>query len=311
MTLKNTRTWTGALSAAGLMLALAAPPAAAQSSTATSSAKQQDKADNRDAGDRINDAWILTKVKSQFTGEDALEHSDINVDVRNHVVILKGTVPTAAGKARAAEIARKTEGVSRVDNRLVVGMSADAVKDANENAREAKQDARENAREAREDAKENAREAKQDAKESAREAREDAKDSAREAREDARESARDAKHDAKQSAENAKDKADETTREAKQDAKESARDAKGAGAAAVGTTGAAVTDGWITTKVKSSFVGVDALDGSDIDVDTNNHIVTLRGTVPSENAKNRAVAIAKKVDGVTSVKSELKIAPKQ
>jgi osmotically-inducible protein OsmY len=257
-------------------------------------------------------------VKSQFTGEDALEHSDINVDVRNHVVILKGTVPTKAGKARAAEIARKTEGVSRVDNRLVIGMSAEAVKDAKENAQEAKQDAKENAREAKQDAKENAREAREDAKESAeeakqeaREAREEATDSAREAREDARESAHDAKHDAKQSAEQAKDKADETTREARQDAKESARDAKDAGAAAVGTAGAAVTDGWITTKIKSSFVGVDALEGSNIDVDTNNHVVTLRGTVPSENAKNRAVTIAKKVDGVTSVKSELKIAPKQ
>jgi|GEM_PF-2614457 len=299
MTLKNTRTWTGALSAAGLMLALAAPPAAAQSSTASSSAQQQDKTDNRDAGDRVDDAWILTKVKSQFTGEDALEHSDINVDVRNHVVILKGTVPTAAGKARAAEIARKTEGVSRVDNRLVIGMSAGAAKDATENAREAEQDAKENAREAREDAKESASEARHDAEESAREAKQDAK-----------ESAHDAKQDARESAENAKDKADETTREAEQDAKESARDAKDAGAGAVGTAGAAVTDGWITTKVKSSFVGVDALEGSNIDVDTKDHVVTLRGTVPSENAKNRAVTIAKKVDGVTSVKSELKIAAK-
>jgi hyperosmotically inducible periplasmic protein len=63
--------------------------------------------------------------------------------------------------------------------------------------------------------------------------------------------------------------------------------------------------------VKSSFVGVDALEGSDINVDTTSHVVTLRGTVASAAARARAVSLAKQVEGVKSVKDELTIAPKK
>jgi len=81
--------------------------------------------------------------------------------------------------------------------------------------------------------------------------------------------------------------------------------------ALAGTAGQAVSDSWITTKVKSSFVGVDALEGSDINVDTNGHVVTLRGTVASAAGRARAVSLAKQVEGVKSVKDELTIAPKK
>ena len=63
--------------------------------------------------------------------------------------------------------------------------------------------------------------------------------------------------------------------------------------------------------MKSSFVGVDLLDGSEIDVDTNNHVVTLRGTVASEAARTRAASLAKQVEGVKSVKNELKVGAKK
>ena len=46
-------------------------------------------------------------------------------------------------------------------------------------------------------------------------------------------------------------------------------------------TGEVITDGWITTRVKSKFVGEDLLKNSDINVDTSDHVVTLRGTVMS------------------------------
>jgi osmotically-inducible protein OsmY len=36
-------------------------------------------------------------------------------------VTLKGTVPAAAGKARAEELAKETEGVTRVTNDLSIG----------------------------------------------------------------------------------------------------------------------------------------------------------------------------------------------
>ena len=74
----------------------------------------------KDTGEAITDTWILTKVKADFVGEDALKGSDINVDVKEHVVTLKGTVATAAGRARAVEIAKTTKGVSRVVDTLTI-----------------------------------------------------------------------------------------------------------------------------------------------------------------------------------------------
>jgi hyperosmotically inducible periplasmic protein len=72
-------------------------------------------------------------------------------------------------------------------------------------------------------------------------------------------------------------------------------------------TGNAFTDSWITMKVHSQFIPEDALEGSDIDVDTNAGVVVLKGTVPTEAAKTRAIAIAKATDGVKSVTDQLRI----
>ena len=74
-------------------------------------------------------------------------------------------------------------------------------------------------------------------------------------------------------------------------------------------TGKAITDSWITMKVHSQFIPDDALEGSDIDVDTNGGVVTLKGTVLTAAGKARAVAIAKATDGVKSVTDQLKVGP--
>jgi hypothetical protein len=70
-------------------------------------------------------------------------------------------------------------------------------------------------------------------------------------------------------------------------------------------TRAAVTDGWVTTKVKAKFADETALERSDIDVDTTNHVVTLKGSVRSSAARSRAVAIAAGTEGVTRVVDQL------
>jgi osmotically-inducible protein OsmY len=72
-------------------------------------------------GEVITDSWITTRVHSKFVGEDLLKDSDINVDTKDHVVTLKGTVMTAAGRARAVEQAKEVEGVHRVIDQLVIG----------------------------------------------------------------------------------------------------------------------------------------------------------------------------------------------
>ena len=71
-------------------------------------------------GESVTDAWILTKVKWFHTGADALKGSDINVDVKDGVVTLKGTVKTEAGRAKAIALAKDTDGVKRVVDQLTI-----------------------------------------------------------------------------------------------------------------------------------------------------------------------------------------------
>jgi osmotically-inducible protein OsmY len=72
------------------------------------------------ATSEVTDAYILTRVKSKFVGEDLLKGSDINVDADNQVVTLKGTVTSEAGRARAIALAKEAEGVKSVVDRLTI-----------------------------------------------------------------------------------------------------------------------------------------------------------------------------------------------
>jgi hyperosmotically inducible periplasmic protein len=75
-------------------------------------------------------------------------------------------------------------------------------------------------------------------------------------------------------------------------------------------TGDEVTDGWLITKLKADFVNEDTLKGSSINVDADNQIVTLKGTVTNEAGRQRAMEIAKTTKGVKRVINNLVIAPK-
>ena len=57
---------------------------------------------------------------AKFVDEALLKGSDINVDAKDRVVTLKGTVKSDAAKARAAAVAGGTEGVKTVVNQIVV-----------------------------------------------------------------------------------------------------------------------------------------------------------------------------------------------
>ena len=72
------------------------------------------------AGDKASDASVTTGVKAGLADEPLLRNSSIDVDTNDHVVTLKGTVPSAQAKARAAAIAGDTKGVTRVINQLLV-----------------------------------------------------------------------------------------------------------------------------------------------------------------------------------------------
>lgn len=81
--------------------------------------KAGDAADR--SGDAAADVALTTKVKSQFLADDNISGLKIDVDSNNGVVTLTGTVPTAAEKALALKVARGTDGVKSVVDRLKVG----------------------------------------------------------------------------------------------------------------------------------------------------------------------------------------------
>ena len=185
----------------------------------------------------IKDGWLVMKVHSEFVNEDVLSGSNIDVDVKNGVVTLQGTVPTEAARARALELARKNDGVKNVVDELRIAP-----------ARAGKMD--------------------KAADKTAR------------------------------TADKTEDKMD---RAADKAADKSANAAK--------KTGRAIDDGWIKSKIYAQYLADwnTVLDDSDIDVDVNNNMVTLNGTVKTAAAKAKAVSIAKATDGVKGVKDNLRV----
>ena len=69
---------------------------------------------SRTVGERIDDAQITAKVKNHLLEDPAVKGLKIDVDTREGVVYLTGTIPNAAERDKAVQIARATEGVRDV-----------------------------------------------------------------------------------------------------------------------------------------------------------------------------------------------------
>jgi len=69
----------------------------------------------------------------------------------------------------------------------------------------------------------------------------------------------------------------------------------------VAKTKQAVSDSWITTKVKTEIVASSVSNGLDVNVVTVQGVVALKGILPSQETINKVKAIAANVDGVKSV----------
>ena len=85
----------------------------------------------RDAGQAIGnaadavankskDVAITTAVNARLAGDDRLSALKINVDTVGGKVVLRGSAPDTASRARATELARAVDGVSEVSNELSV-----------------------------------------------------------------------------------------------------------------------------------------------------------------------------------------------
>ena len=71
--------------------------------------------------------------------------------------------------------------------------------------------------------------------------------------------------------------------------------------------GTGTNDTWLWIKTRWDLAAADDLRDSTINVDVDNDVVTLSGTVASAAQKTRAEAVAKTVEGVKSVRNELKV----
>ena len=74
------------------------------------------------AGNKLADSWLTTKIQAQFFADDDVKSRYINVTSRDGVVTLKGFVGSDDARRQVLEIARNTDGVKEIDDRqLLVG----------------------------------------------------------------------------------------------------------------------------------------------------------------------------------------------
>ena len=74
------------------------------------------------AGDKLADGWLTSKIQAQFFADEDVKSRFINVRSRDGVVTLKGFVESDDARRQVLEIARNTDGVKEIDDRqLLVG----------------------------------------------------------------------------------------------------------------------------------------------------------------------------------------------
>lgn len=161
-----------------------------------------------DVGAVVSDAWITTKIASRYFLDPDIKGRNIDIDTKDGMVVLKGTVGSYSARRQAVGIARQTDGVKEVRDELQVAASADR--------------------------------------------------------------------------------------------------STNTGRAASRAAGQ-VDDGWITTRIQSKYFLEGDVQGSQIDVSSRRGVVTLTGTVRTEQAKQSAVQLARDTDGVRSVRDRLTI----
>lgn len=87
-----------------------------------SSAGETLKEKARVAGDRIDDARIITVIKGKFALDTDISASAISVSCQDGRVVLDGAVPSQAIADRALQQAQATDGVQTVISHLTIGV---------------------------------------------------------------------------------------------------------------------------------------------------------------------------------------------
>jgi osmotically-inducible protein OsmY len=220
---------------AGVVLVAAPARGASAAQTATSAAAKAD------------DSALKSQIAASLKKNSVLAPRDIDVDVDQGVVTLKGTVRNLDEKTRAGKVAN-VKGVVSVSNRLEIDPKIDRSK-----------------------------------ADAAAEKTKAGLSKAVDATATAAEKTADAVKKGVGKAEEGVGKAADKTSEA------------------AGKAGDKLSDASVTARVKTGLSAEKLLQNTAIDVETTDHVVTLRGTVDSTAAKARAGEIASGSEGVTRV----------
>lgn len=86
-----------------------------------------------------------------------------------------------------------------------------------------------------------------------------------------------------------------------------AEQAKAHAKSAADRVGKEISDTWITTKVQAMYFLDKDVKGMDIAVTTKGTVVTLTGTVPTEATRQKAVADARSIEGVSQVVDKITV----
>ncbi|MGH9145170.1 MAG: BON domain-containing protein [Vicinamibacterales bacterium] len=248
------------------------------------------------ATEQASRGWITTKIQGQYFADPDVKGRNIDVTTANGVVTLSGTVDNESARRRAIEIARSTDGVREVEDRLRIE-PAGAPRADSESAKVSDEDIADRI-EAKYYRDENVGSNDIDVSANAGvvtlSGTVDTESERRRAVMLARRTA------------GVKDVNDELKVESR--VATSGKSGKSAGKSA--DLGEQIEDAWITTKIQSKFFVDDEVHG-DIDVSTNKGVVTLTGEADNPEARQQAEVVARETDGVTRVANRLRVAAKR
>lgn len=276
--------------------------------------------------DERSPGWITTKIQSQYYLSPEIKPWNIDVTTsQDGVVTLRGEVDEAADRQEAERIAQKTDGVTRVVNRLRLrGETPTAENRAEPRAGDAGRAAVVERPDAWVTAKIQAKyfidpdvkglEINVDTNEGVVTLKGEVESEAE--RRQAVALARNTEGvrtvtDQLRVVPETESKTDALAKsEARRDTTPLSKPEAGAKSQAAGKpapVSTTIDDTWITTKIQSKYFLDSEVKGRDINVDTRNGIVTLKGTVDSEAEKQAAAAIAQETEGVKKVNNQLAV----
>jgi hyperosmotically inducible protein len=221
-------------------------------------------------GDAVADAATTAAVKTKLLADTKVGGLGIDVDTKDNVVTLTGKVRSAAERTEAVRLARTTTGVKDVVSKLVVDPTYRGVTNKDDRAKA------------------------------------EIKDEAKDAKDKTRGTTGKAVDATKKGAEKTADAAKKVGEKTKDVAQDAAGKTKDASVKAKDVT----ADASITAAVKTKLLADTKVGGLKIDVDTQDNVVTLTGTVRSAAEKAEAIRLAKTTTGVKSVVDKLTIAPR-